>query len=85
MFFPFAQMVAYARVNGERRDDVGDFAASMVKDSHWPLFCDDRERLRAYIESQGAGKPAARLFLLRRRRRRIGGPDFSGGVSRMGR
>ncbi len=62
MFFPFAQMVAYARVNGERRDDVGDFAASMVKDSHWPLFCDDRERLRAYIESQGAGKLTLAAF-----------------------
>ena len=59
MFFPFAQMIAYARVNGERRDDVGDFAASMVKDSHWPLFCDDRERLRTYTSSPTGAKRIA--------------------------
>jgi len=55
MFYSFVTIVGYQRANGERRDDVGDFALAIPKDPNWPVFCDDRNRLRQYVESQGAG------------------------------
>ncbi len=55
MFRSFVTVIGYQRENGERRDDVGDFAVLIAKDPNWPVFCDEQERLRRYVESQGAG------------------------------
>lgn len=62
MFYPFVTSVGYQRQNGERRDDVGDFAVTVAKDPNWPVFCDDRERLRDYVQSQGAGPRTLAAF-----------------------
>ncbi len=62
MFHSFVTIVRYDRESGERRDDVGDFAVLMAKDSNWPVFCDDQERLRRYVESQGAGPVTLAAF-----------------------
>ena len=62
MFRSFVTVVGYQRENGERRDDVGDFAVLIAKDSSWPVFCDDQERLRRYVESQGAGPVTLTAF-----------------------
>ncbi|MFQ5954431.1 MAG: YozE family protein [Kiloniellales bacterium] len=55
MFYPFVMGISSQRQSGDRRDDIGDFAVCVERDPNWPVFCDDRDRLRAYIEAQGAG------------------------------
>ena len=62
MFYVFITGVSYQRQSGDRRDDVGDFAVCVEKDPNWPVFCDDHERLRAYMESQGAGQLTLAAF-----------------------
>ncbi len=55
MFYPFILVVNHQRQSGDRRDDVGDFALCVERDPNWPVFCDDRDRLRTYMAEQGAG------------------------------
>ncbi len=62
MFRSFVISVGHLRESGERRDDVGDFSVLIAKDPNWPVFCDDQERLRRYVESQGAGPVTLAAF-----------------------
>jgi uncharacterized protein YozE (UPF0346 family) len=55
MFYPFVMGLSFMRETGDRRDDVGDLALAVAKDPNWPVFCDDKQKLRAYVEAQGAG------------------------------
>jgi uncharacterized protein YozE (UPF0346 family) len=55
MFYPFVLSLSHQRASGDRRDDVGDFAFTVSRDVNWPVFCDDPQKLRAYVEAQGAG------------------------------
>ncbi len=55
MFYPFVMNLMQLRLTGDRRDDVADFALCVERDKNWPVFCDDREKLRSYLQQQGAG------------------------------
>ncbi len=55
MFYPFIIGISYERQTGDRRDDVADFARCVEQDDHWPVFCDDHDKLQEYLDKQGAG------------------------------
>jgi uncharacterized protein YozE (UPF0346 family) len=52
----------YVQQQKDRPDHIGDFARDAVCDSTYPRRVKDRERLRHYLEFQGACREALTAF-----------------------